>query len=201
MLKIKTVFVLGAGASVPFGFPTGQSLTHQVVDQLEQRGRFFGILIDTLEIDHQHVLNFSKALFYSGENSIDAFLEHRPEYNEVGKAAIAAFLTQYEQPHKIMAYGEDNWLRYLYNQLSTKFDEFGENQLAIVTFNYDRAVEWFLVTCLQNSFNKPIVECLEVLSSIPIIHLHGRLGYLPWENATGRDFSSVIDEQGPRKSI
>jgi hypothetical protein len=92
-------------------------------------------------------------------------------------------------------------LRYLYNQLNTKFDEFSENQLAIITFNYDRVVEWFLLTCLQNSFGKPTMECLKVLASIPVVHLHGRLGYLPWESTTGREFSGKIDEQGLRKSI
>jgi hypothetical protein len=102
MLKIKTVFVLGAGSSVPFGFPTGPSLTLQIVEHLEDRGSFFGILTDTLKIDHQHVLDFAKALRYSGKNSIDAFLEHRPEYMAVGKGAIATSLIQYEQPHQIM---------------------------------------------------------------------------------------------------
>ena len=40
-----------------------------------------------------------------------------------------------------------------------------------------------------------------MLASIPIIHLHGRLGYLPWEHPTGRDFNTVIDEEVLRKCI
>jgi hypothetical protein len=201
VLKTKTVFVLGAGASVPFGFPSGPQLTRNVVNDLLNRGWLHKTLIETLKLDEGSLQKFANVLRDSGRSSIDAFLEYRLEYMTVGKAAIAASLISCERPSYVMKYDDDNWLRYLYNQLNSSFDYFSQNQLGFVTFNYDRIVEWFLLTCLQNSFGKPMIECLSVLASIPIVHLHGRLGYLPWENAAGRDFNNKIDEEGLLKGI
>jgi hypothetical protein len=163
VLKTETVFVLGAGASVPFGFPTGLSLTRLVVEHLEGKAGLYGVLTNILKLDGAYVEQFCKTLLNSGKNSIDAFLEHRPDYMDVGKAAIAAALINYEVPRRIMEYAEDNWLRYMYSHLSANFDEFSENKLSIITFNYDRIVEWFLLTSLQNSFDKPTMQCLTVL--------------------------------------
>jgi hypothetical protein len=41
---------------------------------------------------------------------------------------------------------------------------------------------------MKNSYGKPDEECAEKLNNIPIIHVHGRLGLLPWQHGTGRDY-------------
>ncbi|MGA3283396.1 MAG: hypothetical protein ABSD57_02905 [Verrucomicrobiota bacterium] len=79
-----------------------------------------------------------------------------------------------------------SWYEYLFNQLDVSFEDFNQNQLRILTFNYDRSLEHFLFTALKNSSGKSEDECAEKLKSIPIIHLHGDLGALPH---TGNDLA------------
>jgi len=200
--------VLGAGASVPFGFPTGIELSILIVNsvdparQIRNRSRhIYDALKTYLGIPDDRIADFRNAFFNSGKNSIDAFLEHRPEFMDAGKAAIAAALIWYEQPDRIMEFRADNWLRYTFNQISSSLEEFRRNTLSIITFNYNRCVEWFFFNCLRNSYGRAPEECLEALSSIPIIHLHGRLGFLPWESPEGRPFDNKIEEEGLRRSI
>jgi hypothetical protein len=38
---------------------------------------------------------------------------------------------------------------------------------------------------MQNSYGRTEPECAEQLKRIPIIHLHGQLGYLPWQAQDG----------------
>ena len=122
---------------------------------------------------------------------------------DIGKAVIAATLIPFENDY-VFNYSDDNWLRYAYDKLNIGFDEFSENQLSFITFNYDRVVEWFLVTALSNSYGKPKDACVDVLKSIPIIHLHGRLGYLPWETSrieSTRDFNNAVHRDTLRVSV
>jgi len=50
------------------------------------------------------------------------------------------------------------------------FEEFGENSLSIITFNYDRSLEHFLSVALRNTYNKEAAEVESVLrEQIPIV--------------------------------
>ena len=102
MLKTKTMFVLGAGASVPFGFPTGLGLTELVLKGLRERGRIYDMLTTGLYLNASALDNFATSLYNSGKNSVDAFLEHRQEFTNIGKAAIVPSLTPFEVPDKVM---------------------------------------------------------------------------------------------------
>ena len=146
-----------------------------------QRGQHeFNLLKDAVGYSEGQISGFRDAFYYSGRNSLDAFLEHRTDLIEIGKAVIACLLINKENVERLFRFDGRHWLRYLYNNLNATFEEFGGNKLSIVTFNYDRAVEHFLFTSLKNSYNKSDEECAKALSAIPIIHLHGSLGLLPW---------------------
>jgi hypothetical protein len=82
-------------------------------------------------------------------------------------------------------------MKYLYGRMMTNtLEEFGYNNVAFVTFNYDRSLEHFLSVSLCNTFGKKLDESADLLrENLPIIHLHGRLGYLKWENTKhGRNY-------------
>jgi hypothetical protein len=112
---------------------------------------------------------------------------------DIGKAAIARILVPFEHEPNLFSYS-DNWLTYLYGFMNSKFEEFSKNQISFITYNYDRTIEHFLITALMNSHNKSETDAANVLKNIPIIHLHGRLGYLPWQCPTdARPYSQVID--------
>ncbi len=171
MLTKRTVFVLGAGASKPFGFPTGAELYQNVVDNLVE-GPHRDFLQTEAGYSASDIKAFRNALFRSGKNSVDAFLEHRPEFMDIGKAAIARMLVLREVEDALFR-AQDNWLRYAYERLSASFEQFGSNPMSFVTFNYDRSVEHFLFTAIQNTYGKNDDECRELMSKIPIIH--------PWQ--------------------
>ncbi len=119
MLKRKTVLVLGAGASAPFGFPTGIELSQQLVGQLQEGGKTFNNLRSCYNFAPEEIHDFRNAFYYSGKNSVDAFLEHRADYIRIGKAATASVLIGYESHENLFKYNEANWLRYLYNNLGS----------------------------------------------------------------------------------
>jgi len=201
VLTVPTVFVLGAGASAPFDFPIGSELTKHVVSQLGEGGVCFNALRTHCNFSPDEIKDFRDALFHSGKNSIDAFLEHRTEFLSIGKGATASLLIGHENDGTLFRF-DNNWLRYLYGRLNTSFEDFGQNHLSIISFNYDRCVEHFLFTALKNSYqNKSDAECASCLANIPIIHLHGRLGFLPWQEKEGRPFRNEVDAKNMKISI
>ncbi len=85
-----------------------------------------------------------------------------------------------------------NWYQYLWEELNDPFEHFGANKLSIVTFNYDRSLEHYMFTSLKNKYpDKSVDEYAEKIRSIPIIHVHGKLGPLPWETSKS-DLKSVV---------
>ena len=70
----------------------------------------------------------------SGQYSVDAFLEHCPEFLDMGKAAIAFELSKNERRQRLY---EPSWYQYLFNRMCRRFEDFAANRLTIVTFNYD----------------------------------------------------------------
>ena len=95
--------------------------------------------------------------------------------------ATAHVLISDEREDRLFKFRE-NLLRILYNRMAGTFDELRQNQVSFVTFNYDRTVEHFFFSAIINSHGRPGKEVRALMEKhIPIVHLHGRLGYLPWQ--------------------
>ncbi len=88
MIKHSTVLVLGAGASKPYGFQTGYELR----DQLLEETLASTPLNEALKASQlgEQAEEFIIDLRHSSRSSVDAFLEGRPDYLEIGKFLIAA---------------------------------------------------------------------------------------------------------------
>jgi hypothetical protein len=100
----------------------------------------------------------------------------------VGKTAIAASLIPYEDESKLFG-GPDNWYEYLFRHLGPSKDDILRSKLSIVTFNYDRSIDHFLFTAFKGSFNLGTDETRKILTeTLPIVHVHGKLGPLPFED-------------------
>lgn len=194
MINSNTVLVLGAGASAPFGFPLGQGLKDLVCRKILQQPGSVQLLA-TLGFKTDIISRFRTALENSGRSTVDAFLEYREDFLEIGKTAIAATLLPYETTARLFRdwivrranpeiTREGNWYDLLFGVLSDgiPFEEFNKHKLSIITFNYDRSIEHYLFTSLKNSYNKPDKECGEKLRKIEIIHVHGSLGPLGWQS-------------------
>ena len=202
MIERPTVFVLGAGASAPFGFPVGRALLNSVCEIPNARvSRVLGPL-KSLGFTTAAVEQFCTELRYSGASSVDAFLEHRTEFLGVGKSLIAAVLIPCEQEDRLFEAQQDgvNWYKYLRPRLIGTPDEFSKNKLSIITYNYDRSFEHFLYTALRYTYSLSQEDCTAMCRQIPVLPLHGRLGCLPWQGDGGRDYNPQVSVDSLRRA-
>lgn len=194
MITEKTVLILGAGASKPYGFPTGRELLYRIRTALNPEGASgFRTKLIEQDIEDSQINDFHKELIYSDPSSVDAFLEYRPEFLPVGKLAITLGLIPYENDDTLFkrALNKPSWYQYLFEKLNVpSFNKFINNNLSIITFNYDRSIEHYFFTVLKGRSNKSEKECATILGAIPVIHVHGRLGALPWQEESGRPYDS-----------
>lgn len=79
MIEAKTLLIVGAGASVPYGYPTGKELRDELCNPAKLRG-----LSDHYKIHERGIELFCQHFKASGLTSIDAFLAKRGD-DEIGK--------------------------------------------------------------------------------------------------------------------
>lgn len=175
---------------MPYQFPSGSDLMQCILQFLRVKNGEFYKTINSFFDTEEIIDDFFHNLAESGQLSVDAFLEHRREFLKVGKLAIALYLIRLERKGNIFKIDkkELSWYEYLFNKLNAPFGEFGDNKLSIITFNYDRSLEYFLFTALKSTSGKSDEKCAEELNKIPIIHVHGRLGMLPWQGKLSRPY-------------
>jgi hypothetical protein len=109
LITTKTVFVLGAGASEPFGLPLGSRLYDLVIDDFGPSRRHVEEFKNTTPFSDRAIGQFVQALHYSGLTSVDAFLERRTEFVDIGKAAMALELLKREKHGDLWDAGR-NWM-------------------------------------------------------------------------------------------
>jgi len=180
MVDIETVLVLGAGASKAFGFPTGQELVKRICLLLNQE-RYFDIFYQTAgQYSPEMTEKFHDVLKRADPLSVDAWLEHNPEYIEVGKVAIGISLLGYEEQSDLRP--QNNWYQLLSKRLDGPFEKFQDNKLSIITFNYDRSLEQYLFETFRHMHTeKSEKECKEKLNQLRILHVYGSMGCLDWQ--------------------
>jgi SIR2-like domain len=182
VIAYPTVFVLGAGASMPYGFPSGAKLLADAnklsVDELYS------------QICEQEtkatIRSFVETIRLCQDESLDALLEYRPKGEvSVGKLYMAAQLLKSEYDDfsdNVENYKRKGqpWFSYLFSRMAERaktLEEFSsENHVTFVTYNYDRLIECNLTNGLRAHYAKPLGECAEVLEQMKVIHLHGSLG-------------------------
>ncbi len=182
MVGKETVLVLGAGASKAFGFPTGEELVEEIYSMVDRdRGGYRELFWEVINKYYSGRLdNFDKVLKDANPLSIDSWLEHNPYYIEVGKVAIAIALL-YREMHSNLR-PKNNWYQLLFKRLNSPFEEFQNNKLSIITFNYDRSLEQYLFKAFKNThIGKREEEYKEKLNQFRILHVYGSLGRLDWQ--------------------
>ena len=183
MVNLETVLVLGAGASKDFRFPTGYELVMEICQMLGNRQdsqfEFFYKVAGKLSPDMAD--RFPDALRRANPLPVDAWLEHNPKFIPVGKVAIVmALLCNHEHQQNFRT--KNNWYQLLFQRLDSPFEEFQDNKLSIVTFNYDRSLEQYLFETFRYTHTeKSEKECKEKLNQLRILHVYGSLGRLEWQ--------------------
>jgi NAD-dependent SIR2 family protein deacetylase len=185
MITTPTVLILGAGASCPYGFPTAKGLKELICEEFSSTGTRASQFLSCLNPEGskyapEEFSKFRDAFLKSGQPSVDAFLQRRPEFLGVGKLAIAFCLMPFEKEETLYHPDSNDWYEYLSVKLNSSFEEFGKNKLSIITFNYDRSLEHYLLNSLMNLHGKPRDECVKALAQIPIVHVYGQIGERPY---------------------
>jgi hypothetical protein len=187
MITLPTVLVLGAGASSPYGYPSGGELKQKVINLLGNSNLVQSTLI-ALGNHASDLDMFRQALSRSGRGSVDAFLEYRPELIELGKQCIAVALLQCEDEDALFR-TDQNWYDRLFQAMSAEFSVFAENKVSVVTFNYDRSLEQYLYHTLTNAYGESSLSVRDTIRDVKIVHVHGQLGPLPWQDSAGRPYA------------
>ena len=203
MIQTPTVFILGAGASKPYGLPTGVELRDLLIEKLrgaQSNKGGPGIVLSELGHTDHEMRDFAESLQGSGQPSVDAFLAERDNFLTVGKRALAGYLIEMERMshltettrdrrERAVRHGEaadqdDRWYDYVWTQMSDSGrDGITKNQVAFVTLNYDRPLEAYLTAAIRDSYGLTDPEAASILAEIPIIHVYGQLGKLHSRNA------------------
>ncbi|MBN1270598.1 MAG: hypothetical protein JXB04_13490 [Kiritimatiellae bacterium] len=197
MIEKPTVLILGAGSSVDYGFPTGPDLRDIICAMprnQNQHSTFYSILKYSDKIQQFEL--FCEKLKGSGTRSVDAFLERddRDEFQWIGRVAIAAALFPLEDVGRLFE-KSSSWYHYLFAQMSASFDDFGRNRVSVLTYNYDRSLEFFLLHSMTNLYGRPESECADLLKHIPIVHMHGTLGDLPFLGEQKKAYDGAVDSR------
>jgi len=196
MIDRSICFVLGAGASVPYGLPTGPGLKDLLVEQCARKNRPECSALLGAGFGHDELTEFVHGFRMSRQSSIDSFLASRPQFFGVGKAAIAATILTLEQSHRLHPSDPtDDWISHVWTHLqSPKQASFAMNRLSFVTFNYDRSVEQSLCDAYSNTYGVTWdVACARVEETIPIVHVHGSLGALPTSVRAGVPYDLPLE--------
>lgn len=186
MVKTPTVLVLGAGASQPFGFPTGTELYASACEFLSDPKSRVSQALVRAEIDQDVLDYFAEALRHFGGRSVDQLIQDQPDFDVVGRATIAAILARRELDGPLFTVAGAHWYKDLFDRLRPDpgypFEAIADNRLSVVTFNYDRSLEHFLFTVIKTSLGHGRdAEAASLARSIPIVHVYGSLGEYPFD--------------------
>lgn len=203
MIDRDTVFIIGAGASYPYGFPLGIKLRQLAYSKASPMFQEFNNKIggDFLAEINNLAQKFSRQFKSSGDQSIDWFLKKFPEYSIAGKFLILDIILQAENDSKFLEdirpeFRNQDWYWYLYNEMSkyprgdTNPGNFLNNRISFITFNYDRSLEYFLHTCFTNGHNfRNYKETpSELFKKIVIKHVYGQVAPLDWRRKKDEPF-------------
>jgi hypothetical protein len=208
MITQPTVFILGAGASRPFDYPTGRELVDNIIALRggTQLGSEIQALKTVLPEIHEHkdiktrIIYFINELKKACPPSVDFFVETKViagnnEYEQIGKVLIAREIIKCENENRLYFVTEQgreryesDWYGYLWSNLltATTIEELKKNQLSFITFNYDRSLEHFLFNAIKSLYSKSDEEVADIIrNNIKIVHVYGMLTELPWQTTKG----------------
>lgn len=196
MINCETVLVLGAGSSMPYGYPSGKELVDRIHESIQNRSKAYQIVKLASRATDEELVTFAKRLRGSDLYSIDRFLadnfrspngdtEAEDPQVSIGKMFIAAVIRECDSADpfdhaKVQERNRGgNWLRLLFNKLRQKLHEadrdFESNRLSVVTFNYDMTFERYLNSRLKFWYPEGDNKLQERIRSIPVVHVYGKV--------------------------
>ena len=180
MIHTPTLFVLGAGASKPYGLPLGSELRADICAAAREGNAAAHAVAQVGGFTHGDIRHVATTFLRSGVNSIDAFLARYDHLVDVGKALIAALLCSKENPDEIFSeMNPDHWYRLLWNVLidgARHGRDLKQNNVRFLTFNYDRSLEYFLHEATKGTFGLNDTAAFAEWSQMEVLHVYGSVG-------------------------
>lgn len=176
------LLIIGAGASVECDFPLGNSLPGILSQPLQSICPSLKANADELAALEEDRYAFTQACQDMTLGSIDAFLERRREFRDVGRLSLAAALI--EKQIAVIRHRKTNstWHSVLYRKLVGKdkpwrhiSDLRNQRHVAIITFNYDLNIEIAIARHLNTDTSLGAAGSWEHATECPIVHVHGLL--------------------------
>jgi hypothetical protein len=198
------VFILGAGASWHYGYPTGENLVKKVIEKAEIAARFFEYGLSVMHSDrpdyirdgdieaswkkaHAECVKLKAGLEQVNPLVIDYYLGWNPDLQNIGRLLIAWVILECEYHSNygtnINRKGDDlktpdDWCRFIIHQLAINCKESKDlllNKVSFVTFNYDVSLE----TKLRNGLNHIQMfnekDVTTFLGGTRVIHIYGKI--------------------------
>lgn len=205
MIKDKTVFILGAGASSPYGYPTGSELREKICKDFTRKDSLFKPGDIYWEMQRELAEQFTKRFSNAGANtSIDLFLARlnpagKQKFTNIGKTAISFFIldaeieSKFDENMKEVKKSQD-WYAPLLGKMMSKltahdsYSDIEGNNVTFITFNYDRSLEYYIHRCFTSTFPDAPEDYLQKIGNeiIKIHHVYGKIADMPWQK-TGAD--------------
>lgn len=207
---MKTVFIVGAGASLDFGFPLGTQLVTRIREMIsnELQTGSDGTLRDAATrggyIDDFDTAAREIAAGMVVSRSIDRFLHSRrgnDAITKIGKNAISLAISRYEagsylefdegdwdKTQNALLEARNSWLGKLFAMLQEGYSPNDAEKVfedfSFITFNYDRTIERYLRLAFSHTLGQTYAEASRITSGIPIHHVYGSLGEV--DGASGK---------------
>ena len=193
MFTENTVFILGAGASTHYNYPTGEELIRLLItkaktvlaaiesaprqgsdtvprwlkayDNLAEAGKAIGAFID--RITHINPL------------VTDYFLGQNADLKEIGKVLIAAVILDCDCTSKNN--GKEDWYKFVLHELVNGCKNAGDlvqkNKVTFITFNYDVSLERHFYSRLSAmDIFKDSGDAIRNFLEDSVIHFYGSVG-------------------------
>ncbi len=188
MITEKTTFIVGAGASEPYGLPIGSGL-RSAADNLEKGSEAFELALNVIGDPDAFLALLALLKKHPGE-SIDGFLQHnqhRPDVMRHGKILIAALMGKALKmaPSPVAAGNREDWLQFVVRRLvrdAPRPADFAKGNAGVtfITFNFDSIIEDRLDRDIRNTYaGEPPDEIVAAIDAIRVIHMHGQLPPCP----------------------
>ena len=206
MFEKKTVFIIGAGASSHFDYPTNAELLELVMNEAINLVQFQSRQLATFpmpkiveRLKDQADQNPNKAwqLFYRECNElatrinlnrpviIDHFLRDNPDLRILGKTLIAKVIGQHETScfrNTSSKVFKENWVSLVANEMTNKClnpMDIKQNKVHFITFNYDLSLERLLIANLKSRTRFREIDFEYLISEERFIHMYGAISENP----------------------
>ena len=219
MIAEQTVFILGAGASWPYMYPTGQELSDDI--SVRFAGDYERHVRKATHLDNPKKVALNKEakefadIFKKTGESIDLFLSINPDFSDIGKKAIALMILKAEKESlfrvdMLSEFRKQDWYTLLFKKMrkglftQDSYKRFAENRVSFINFNYDRSLEHFLYESLINLYHsQKLEEKLDLnglsldeqkkLIPFPFLHVYGKIAEVEWLD--GLEYGKDLDYQ------